>query len=173
MDLKKLNLNKYLYLDLIIFILCMLLPGIFLIKLAGFNIAKMPLFRDFCIICIFSCILYFIKNNRIRYILECLLVLIISIYSYSQLLHFRFFDSFYSFKKASVINELFSVFSEITRKLSFSDFLFLIPLVLMICYVLLDPFKKEKRTFDLKISLIIIVLTLLLIIVNTANLAND
>ena len=162
MNLKKLNLNKYLYLDLIIFILCMLLPGIFLIKLAGFNIAKMPLFRDFCIICIFACLLYFIKNNRIRYILECLLVFLISIYSYSQLLHFRFFDSFYSFKKASVINELFSVFSEITRKLSFSDFLFLIPLVLMICYVLLDPFKKEKRTFDLKISLIIIVLTLLL-----------
>ena len=147
-------IKKYLFIDVLFFMAAMILPDILIRKFVEYDIGKMPIFRDLCIVSIFAAVLMWIANNKARHFLEGILVFLSSAYCYAQLMHFRFFDTFFSFKKATVINEMFGVIKEITRKLSVRDVMFLLPFIVMFAGMKADFKEKKGKSIIFRLSVI-------------------
>lgn len=123
---------------------------------------------------IFIAAILIMFKTKTRIIIEIIITIIFAIYSFAQSLHYAFFTSFYSFRKLTVVNELFNVKDEVVSKLEFKYLLFLIPIILII---ILYKYKKSRNLISKRyriifmIILIIIATSSRLFIIN--NLRND
>lgn len=79
---------------------------------------------------------------KLRNILSSLILLIYTIYSFAQTMHYAFFKSFFSLRKLSIIGELKDVTNEAITKLEIQYLLFLLPIILFFLYIKKMP-KKE------------------------------
>ena len=95
------------------------------------------------IACLCICFILFLFKEKTRDILSIILLIIYTIYSFAQTMHYAFFKSFFSFSKLSVISELKDVFNEVLTKLEFKYLLFLLPLILFIFFIV--KYKKESN----------------------------
>ena len=110
------------------------------------------LFYYFCIffiLCIFS--------PKLKVILSFIFVLINSLYSFAQTMHFSFFKSFFSLKKLTIINELKDVSDEIFTKFEMKYLLFLLPILLFVIFIKLSI----KNSFKVKFKNIVISIVLI------------
>lgn len=151
-------IKNYFSFDTIVFFICLILPDILLRIIIHFSFGKLPLFRDLCIAFIIACLCYLIPNKKVRHIIEFICVIIISLYCFAQVVHVRFFDTVFSFKKLVVVNELFGVTSEIGGKISYKDALFLVPPLLMFLGNKLDNKKSIRKENSLIVYILVIVL---------------
>ena len=94
------------------------------------------------IACLCICFILFLFKEKTRDILSIILLIIYTIYSFAQTMHYAFFKSFFSFSKLSVISELKDVFNEVLTKLEFKYLLFLLPLILFIFFIV--KYKKNQ-----------------------------
>ncbi len=129
------------YFDLIIFTLVVLLCESILRYCVGFPLIQLKaLFINLLILLMINSILFLFKRN-LRIAIESILIVIIFVYSFAQSYHYAFFETFFSFTKLSILNELDGVKNEIFVKFEPKYLLFLLALVTW--FIFLSLFKKK------------------------------
>lgn len=74
--------------------------------------------------------LLFLMGRKTRLFYSLFVLLVLGILGLIQVLHYQYFTTFFSFSKASILSEFFTVKSEVTGKLKLNLFVFLIPAVI-------------------------------------------
>lgn len=149
MNFKKIVKIVYEYLinhiDIIVFLSTLLLIDVLMRIFCNIPIAKMPLLFSFRWYLVLSIPLLLIKR-KVRHVCEIVIVTILSIYSFAQTFHFQFFDTFFSVKKISVINELIDVSGEIISEIKLEYIIFIIP-ILIILFVIHKQNKAQENKY--------------------------
>ena len=112
------------------------------------------------IACLCICFLLSLFDQKIKNVLSLIFLIIYTIYSFAQTMHYAFFKSFFSLMKLSMINELADVSNEILSKFKVEYLLFLLPIILFIIFLKLYKHKQDK----VKISRRLIITTLAIFI---------
>lgn len=147
------------YYDLVLFLLCFFVNEVLLRHFTNLGFGKLAIIYNLMIICLIFVVLILI-NKKIRWIIQSVLLFLITFYSMAQTLHFSYFNTFFSFKKITVVGELKGVFGEIFGKFNLAYLLFILPFVIFIIIYLIS-LKKErnnKTPFFAKIIVIGLVL---------------
>ncbi len=119
------------------------------------------LFNFFAYSILFLLLSFFSK--KYKFVISLFILIIYSIYSFIQIMHYSFFKSFFSFKKISVLNELSSVLNEALSKLKFEYILFLLPiLVLIVVYLIVKDKIPDNSLNKKRIILPIVIICLIL-----------
>ena len=151
------------YVDLLIFFVLIIIADISVRTIAHLGIGKLPIVFDFLFYCILS-IPIVLLNKKIRIFIEFIIVLFLSVYGFSQSLHFSFFSSFFSIRKITVIGELTNVFNEVFTKLNFKFVIFMIPIFIYVLYIMLNAMRKKDYSIG-KLHKLVLVVTLIICIV--------
>lgn len=152
------------YFDLLIFFISVFSIDLSVRIITNLEFGKLPIVFDVAILSLIALILIWFKN-KIRLTIEFILILLLSIYSFAQSLHFIYFANFFSFKKLSVIGELAGVSNEIFTKINSKFIIFVLPIIFFIFFILLVKNKKDNsdityiNKFIIEIGLFLIVVS--------------
>lgn len=83
------------------------------------------------------CGLLFLMRRKTRTVFSTLILLFLGALALAQVLHYRYFTTFFSFSKASILQEFFTVKSEAGGKLSWDLIVFVIPGLLAPLFLLI------------------------------------
>lgn len=107
-------------------------------------------------ISLFFCSFLFLCGKKARLFLGVLIFSFLSILCFCQNLHYNYFSTFFSFTKASILQEFFQVKNEATGKITIDLFVYFVPLLLFVLCNLIKG-KQIKSIYSIRI---IIFLTL-------------
>lgn len=137
--------------------LCLLIVSVLMLEsifrlFVGFRIVspRGVLFTISSVVFVYS-IMYFF-NDKIRKILSVLFILFISLYSFSQIIYFRYFSSLYSINKIVLLTELKSVTSEVLMEFDVKMLVIFVPLVLYLISLFVFRNFKQKPIAKKKTS---------------------
>ena len=145
--------------DIVVFSIILLFIEVLFRLYVGFDLSKQPFIFDFIYVILIDGFLILLKT-RPRRIVELILILVISIYSFAQEIHNNFFSSFFRISKINIIGELPQVASEVGSKIDFKSFLIFLGFILFLLYILF--FKVSNFEYSFKKNIIV---TLLCIVV--------
>lgn len=146
------------YFDLIFFTVSILLIDILFRSINGFSIFSLkPLFFNAMILMVVISIIILFKE-KMRIIVEISIVSLLSIYSFAQSYHYIFFNTVFSLKKITIINELIEVKDSVFSKFDLKLLLFVLPLFIF-CF-LIQIIKKKLGNTPSKIKYVIFVVLL-------------
>ena len=129
--------------------LCLLIVSVLMLEsifrlFVGFRIVspRGVLFTISSVVFVYSLMYFF--SDKIRKILSVLFILFISLYSFSQIIYFRYFSSLYSINRIVLLTELKSVTSEVLMEFDVKMLAIFVPLVLyLISLFVFRNFKQE------------------------------
>ena len=150
------------YLDLLIFLLFIIVLESALKYCVNMPLIQLkPLVVNGLLFAMFTGVLI-IFNRKIRLLIETLLMILLTIYSFAQSYHFAFFETFFSFSKITMLSELNGVKNEIFNKLDIKYLVFLF--VLLMWFVFFILIKKIKVNEQNAIIAKVIIASFLLLI---------
>ena len=91
-------------------------------------------------------------KGKVRHVLELVIVLYFSIYSFAQSVHYVFFNNLFSYRKLSLAGELADVKGEIMAGLKPEQLLYIVPVLVMIVFIVIH---KDARKYDIRIRILI------------------
>ena len=119
------------YLDILILYVIMMTSELMMRLMCDMSLFNLQSFIfNTCIYLMISSIMILFKRKT-RAIITILMSLFFTGYTFAQSLHYAFFTSFFSYRKLTVINELFEVKGEVIDKLDYHYLIFLLPLLLL------------------------------------------
>lgn len=130
------------YIDVLVLYLVMIFSEILMRVMCQMQIFNMQAFIfDSCIFLMIAAV-FIIFKRKVRVILTWIMSLFFTGYSFAQSLHYAFFNSLFSYRKLTVIDELFEVRGEVIDMLDYHYLIFLLPFLLLI---LLRIRKEEVK----------------------------
>lgn len=139
-------MRKFLHysLDLCLLIISVLMLESIFRLFVGFRIVspRGVLFTISSVVFVYSLMYFF--NEKVRKVLSVLFLVFISLYSFSQIIYFRYFSSLYSINKIVLLTELKSVTSEVLMEFDVKMLLVFLPIILyLVSLFVFKDFKQE------------------------------
>ena len=136
--------------DILVVGIFIFLCDIYIKYQCNMGIGKLSMVYDSLYICVLSIIIIFFPS-KIKSIIEICISIVMSIVSFSQVMHYKFFSTFYRIKKFKVIGELYDVMDEVVMRIDISSLIIFIFMIVTIVVILfLNNKDKEvihKKTF--------------------------
>ena len=147
----------------IVFTVCILIEEILLRKFSGLSISKAALVLNVLFVIFLYTVLALLKHEY-KNIALLILIIIDGFYCFAQTLHFDFFKTFFSFKKASVISELFNVINEVVGRLKVEHLLFIIPVIIFITYLIISKNHNKQDQSSIFTRVLVLFMSFVLLV---------
>ena len=152
--------------DILIVDIFVLLCDLYIKFQCGIQIGKLSLIFNLLYMSIIS-IIFVLLSKRIRIISEIIFAIIMSIISFSQVMHYKFFGTFYRFKKLKVINELYDVKDEVLTKIDIGSLLiFVLLFALVVLLILVNKNSNSGRKELIVVNICLSLFTSVILIIN-------
>ncbi|WP_229100720.1 LTA synthase family protein [Holdemania sp. 1001095H_141210_F2] len=154
--MRKVKKNLLSNMDIIIFFFGIIFLDLYFRYQLNFNLNNLRVIMVDFFLSLFFCSFLFLCGKKVRLFIGILILSVLSILCFSQTLHYSYFSTFFSFSKASILQEFFQVKNEAMGKITIDLFVYFVPLLLFVLSNITKG-RQIKYPFSTRIIIFLVV----------------